>query len=140
MNRLIFSQGGQPIYLEDISSLQQHIEDFYLAVLNLLNRDTYIAPFLSRPIIHYRQENNVYVGNGRIFYQNFYCDFEGGNFELGDNESVWVCIDKRLIDNRLFKDGQTRACTEQFLAHVDVIDSGNFANFKLEELNVFSNS
>lgn len=142
MNRLLFSEGGQPVSLDDLQELQLRIENFYDSIVRLLMGTDRGKAFLSPYTVTGNLSDKITVGAGRIFFYDgfapFFCDFAGGTFAKEEGvDTVYICIDKSDADERLFKDGQIRPCRSFYSARLSVTPSGTFKNYDIFELSKF---
>lgn len=142
MNKLTFSSGGQPVYLDDLQSLQLQIDAVLTAILDLLQFSP-LKCFTSKEVIRSDFNGMSVVGSGRLFYRTdagkyIYCDFSGASFdpevEVGE---LYLCVNHENANERLFQDGQIRTCNEVYSAYWSVSPSGNEANIKFKDIPTF---
>lgn len=142
MNRLLFSEGGQPVGLDDLQELQLRIENLFDGFLGLLRGLKINSAFLSPYTVRSSAGDKFIISAGRIFFYDGYapifCDFDGGSFDKEEGvDTVYVCIDKSDRDERLFKDGKNRPCRSFYSARLSVTPSGSFKNYDIFELDYF---
>lgn len=133
MNRLIFSQGGQPVYLDDLQTLQDNgIADMATLMSALTDG---IDTFLLRPITLSKKDNSdttvttgsastttaIYtVKEGAAMVKGQLVSWPAVEMTLASsNTPLYLCIKRTNTDNRNFEDGQSRPCaiaTEAWIA------------------------
>lgn len=139
MNKLLFSEGGQPIYLEDLKMLQDNNQAMTKALLGtVMNQDEACllqpyqvtnsminAPDLSRTLT---------VAPGTLVYDGMLCPFEGAMVTVAKENSPWLCLQKVPTDLRVFEDGQQRYCQQAWTAYISTTAEGAEKSWKMEEL------
>lgn len=140
MNKLIISEGGQPVFLDDIFLLQQNSDVMFQAIIRLLSMGK--EAFLADKVVYYVQsvENDVtkvQVGSGTIFVEGMVLGFDARIFELTEGQEVYVCINKAQTDLRQFEDNQKRACRDTYTAVLSTTFYGAYKYYKLLDLEVF---
>lgn len=130
MNRLKFSEGGQPVYLDDLETLQANAAADTLTVAAALAQDN--ATFMLRPL------QMTYKGDDSVAGTMVYTVSAGSAMVKGElvswNETevtlalltdpVYLCVKRTETDIRTFEDGQARACGTNVEAWIGTSVSG----------------
>ena len=133
MNKLIISEGGQPVFLDDIFLLQQNSDAMFKAIINLLSMGK--EAFLADKVVYYVQSvedgvTKVQVGSGTVFVDGMALHFDPQIFELTEGQEVYVCINKGQTNIRQFEDNQHRACSETYSAILSTAGYGAYKKYK----------
>lgn len=141
MNKLIISEGGQPVVLEDLKLLQDNDQSLFKQLVKLLTGgiDTFLVSSVSVTTLGAVEGSTaVRVSPGTIYYDGGFYDFEGGDFEIRDGYALNVCLSRQETDMRIFEDEQQRACRETISAYLSPVSEGAYKSFVLDNLSVFS--
>ena len=120
MKKLKFNEGGQPIFLDDIQTLQNSMNSAVCAIVEaLLTSDWSVtgvtAAFLSDPT---RVANGGYV-SGWLYYDGNLLQYTNNLTYAIFAPSGYLNIYKTEADSRVMADGSTANCTETMYATVD---------------------
>lgn len=113
MIKNLFSEGGQPVFLDDLKLIQDNGVRMNSALLQALtgSNDAYLVEKYS-----YDDSGDVRtVYANAIVYEGEIIPFEGGEFSISDimtdpDQDVYVCIRESTTDARTFKDGTEHNC------------------------------
>lgn len=143
MNKIIFSEGGQPLFLNDIKLLQDNsLSVFTSLLLGIVGRGNNV--FLLHPytfdteiidedegIVRLTVHGNSIVINGEII------EFPSASFlntEVAEKGIVCVCIRRIQEDMRTFEDGQDKCCIEKATAYLSCETQGISEFYDITEL------
>lgn len=118
MNKMLFSEGGQPLYIDDLKTLQENPANQMSALLQALGANT--SAFL---LDRFQGElKKIDQGAATTMFQTKknWLVLNGVIYELKEttliahswNDPLYVGIRKSVSDVRTFEDGQERACRE----------------------------
>lgn len=152
MNRLIFSEGGQPVFLEDLKMLQDNMIDLILSLFpktdGLTGDDALIKSIDSmsvfataRHINTYPDANSEWVQAHKLITKNGIYDVsrkivaEGGTRRgSGKVLDCYYVLREETVENREFEDGVERPVVKSYTA--DIVEekpqSGTF--FKVRDV------
>lgn len=142
MNRLKFSEGGQPVYLEDLETLQANDAASMKQLLAALTggESVYLLQEVEGKLESVDVDKNestftVYAGAAMV------------NGELVDwgettvtvstwDDPLYLCLKRSETDNRVFEDGQTRACQTKVEGYISTDKSGVAESYLIWDLPV----
>ena len=138
MNRLKFSEGGQPVYLDDFKLLQDNSKDVTEKILAAICQGsrTMLLQKLTYRNVTAGGKQAIDVAGGCVFLEDD--DFvEWPETVLAGAQSiddVWLCV--RDVENcmRLFDDGQPRACYMRREGYLTTEPDGAATAVKLVQL------
>ena len=115
MNRLKFNEGGQPVYVDDLETLQENDTASMRQLLEALTGGVkaylltdWKTEFVSVDVEKSTTTTKIYAGTAVV----------DGEFVTWDDativvqswdDPIYLCIKRTETDNRVFEDGQTRA-------------------------------
>jgi len=140
MNRLVFNEGGQPIFLDDIKLLQDNDAGFNRQFLNAISGKS--SAFLFQPLdmkpLSVDQEKltttaKVYAGS--IVVAGEIIDFPESTVTVKTwSDPLYVCIKETENEEREFEDGQTRPCRKSVQAYISTSKDGAKVSYNVLEL------
>lgn len=140
MNRLVFNEGGQPIFLDDIKLLQENDAGFNRQFLNAISGKS--SAFLFQPLdmkpLSVDQEKltttaKVYAGS--IVVAGEIIDFPESTVTVKTwSDPLYVCIKETENEEREFEDGQTRPCRKSVQAYISTSKDGAKVAYNVLEL------
>ena len=140
MNRLVFNEGGQPIFLDDIKLLQDNDAGFNRQFLNAISGKS--SAFLFQPLdmkpLSVDQEKltttaKVYAGS--IVVAGEIIDFPESTVTVKTwSDPLYVCIKETENEEREFEDGQTRPCRKSVQAYISTSKDGAKISYNVLEL------
>ena len=132
--KLKFNDGGQPVYLDDLKTIQDNHFNVWKSMFGVMTMNT--EAFLMESVDkEYKSGGRVKVGSGEIVVNGVACRFEGK--ELTTSNPIYILIKRSNEDYREFADGQTRSCIETMTATLSTSTAGADTAYKLDELETF---
>ena len=142
MNKLIFNEGGQPVYIEDLKLLQDNNTLFTKAMMGVvLQREEaclmqpceVVTVGINTPDL----SANVEVPAGEIYYNGMLLPFEGKKLTIAKGAPLYICLKRTLTDLRTFENGQQHHCQEAWSASVETQNVGADKAFQLNNLKTY---
>lgn len=138
MNKLLFSEGGQPFYIDDIRLLQDNLFCFQATLLKLFMGEQDVC-LLSKCDVQTlgltgTLARRVKVPAGHLVVGGLIVPFAETTIEVPQGETVNVCLRRSESDIRVFEDGQERACSEIFMAYVSTTGTGASQSYDISSL------
>jgi hypothetical protein len=126
MKKLKFNNGGQPIYLDDIQTLQNSMSSAVagLVAALLMQNETgndITTAFLSKPT---RVKNGAYVG-GWAYYNGELLAYTNNLTPATPVPSGYLNIFVQEADTRTMADGTSATCSQTYYATVDSAQDAN---------------
>lgn len=138
MNRLKFSEGGQPIYLEDLQLLQDNEKSSAGQVLSALccGRSTML---FEKPTYQYTENEAgdfvIKVSQGTAFINGDFVSWRDAVIVGPQSEDdLWLCVREIPGDKRTFDDGQLRSCMVSREGYISADPAGAVVSYKLNSL------
>lgn len=141
MNRLLFSEGGQPVCLDDLKLLQDNEQEGIKLLLSALV-DTKV--FLLDKIKYDFTRDEV----GRLYYivkagtlvvDGELISWNDTKFNPVDITKLkYLCVRDIETDSRIFEDGQSRACVKAKEAYFSLSNEGASLSYNMLQLPVFA--
>ncbi len=140
MNRLLFNEGGQPIFLDDIKLLQDNDAGFNRQFLNAISgkSSAFLLQHLDMKPLSVDQEKltttaKVYAGS--IVVAGEIIDFPESTVTVKTwSDPLYVCIKETENEEREFEDGQTRPCRKSVQAYISTSKDGAKVSYNVLEL------
>lgn len=140
MNRLLFNEGGQPIFLDDIKLLQDNDAGFNRQFLNAISgkSSAFLLQHLDMKPLSVDQEKltttaKVYAGS--IVIAGDIIDFPETTVTVKTwYDPLYVCIKETEHEEREFEDGQTRPCRQSTQAYISTSKDGAKVAYNVLEL------
>lgn len=144
MNKMLFSNGGQPLYIDDLKTLQENPINQMSTLFQALGANTSafllerfqgeLKEFNERErIATFQSKKNWLVLNGIIYEIK-----ETTLVAHGTKDPLYVGVRKSTSDVRTFEDGQERACRETSEAFLTFEKTeGAFNVYEMETLSDF---
>ncbi len=118
MNNILFSEGGQPVYLDDLKALQDNPKERWEQFFRMISggRDEaylerYIE-FLEMDDFEGKQGRWFFISDGVLVTAEGHFPFEQQFIEVPEGETLYICLKRDKNDLRVFDDGESRHCTE----------------------------
>lgn len=136
MNKIIFSEGGQPVFLNDLETLQGNSFDMWKAMLGEMTMGA--ETFLLRDVTVTRGEGNkVTVGSGILVIDGMCCEFSGQTLTASTDDTIYLVVSRVEEDMRVFDDGQEHNCSATYQVTITTDNTGAPKYYPLEELRTF---
>lgn len=140
MNRLLFNEGGQPLFLDDIKLLQDNDAGFNRQFLNAISgkSSAFLLQYLDMKPLSVDQEKltttaKVYAGS--IVVAGEIIDFPESTVTVKTwSDPLYVCIKETENEEREFEDGQTRPCRKSVQAYISTSKDGAKVAYNVLEL------
>ena len=140
MNRLLFNEGGQPIFLDDIKLLQDNDASFNRQFLNVVTGDSpiFLIKRLESKLISV--DPSKLTTTAKIFANSVVLSGEIIDFPETTvtvrtwNDPVYVCVTETENEGREFEDGQERACRLSRQAYISTSKDGAKVAYNVLEL------
>ncbi len=118
MNKMLFSEGGQPLYIDDLKTLQENPTNQMSALLQALGANTSV--FLLERFQGELKKLNEGDKTTTFQTKKNWLVLDGIIYEIKEttlvahswNDPLYVGVRKSTSDVRTFEDGQERACRE----------------------------
>lgn len=119
MNKVLFNEGGQPIYLDDLSAIQDYGSDAVELLLSALGVDTDVTCFVKKPEVT-RDGTSATFSDGSLWVAGIgLVPLVGvANLDLGITGRAYVRVTVSEAMPRIFQDGQERATRKTAVATV----------------------
>lgn len=138
MHKLKISEGGQPIYLDDLALLQSNADDMVKTYSRVATGDAEV--YLMRPAVPKLVKKNEdgstvyqYSGGTLVIDHEMY-DYPAKEVTVPANGKVYICAEQVETDERLFDDGQKRPCRVEYRAKLAVTSDGASKAYELSDL------
>lgn len=142
MNRLKLNEGGQPVHLDDLETLQDNDKRSMKLLLDALTGGAE-AFLLKKPekslIWHVTDTGKVYytLKGGTLVVDGDFLEWPETDVETKTEESpVYLCVRETETDIRTFEDGQQRNCMETREVYVTDDPTGAETSYELDSLPV----
>lgn len=117
MNRLVFSEGGQPVCLDDLKLLQElFFESMKPFLKALVKTDVFILEdyiFQNSELDEEKGETKFTLLSGTLVVNGDFLTWPDTDLSIQDwNQPIYLCVKNVDSDMRLFEDGQSRNCTK----------------------------
>lgn len=138
MHKLKISEGGQPIYLDDLALLQSNADEMVKTYSRVATGDTGV--YLMRPavsaLVKINEDGSTvyqYTGGTLVIDHEMY-DYPAAEVTVPVNGKVYICAEQVETDKRLFDDGQERYCRVEYRARLAVTQDGASKAYELSGL------
>lgn len=138
MHKLKISEGGQPIYLDDLALLQSNADEMVKTYSRVATGDAEV--YLMRPAVPTLVNKNddgstvyQYSGGTLVIDHEMY-DYPAAEVTVPANGKVYICAEQVETDSRLFDDGQERYCRVKYSARLAVTSDGASKAYELSDL------
>lgn len=124
------------MYVDDLETLQENNLSMWKAMLGVMTMGA--KAFLLSDVEQERIDNNqISIGSGTVVIDGMLCPFEGKTLTVATKESVYLLVKRPDTDERVFEDGQMRACAESITVALGTDTTGADETYKLDELETF---
>lgn len=136
--KLLFHEGGQPVYIDDLKLMQDGQCGMWRTLLALFmgGAEACLLERADMQLLALTDDSgrDVLVGGGTLVVDGMTCPFPAARLLVPADGDVYVCIKRAETDSRQFEDGQERPCRETFTAYLSVTDAGAERAYRLAEL------
>lgn len=145
MNRLKFNEGGQPVYVDDLETLQENDTASMKRLLETLTGGVkaYLLADASAEIVSVDVDKSTTTGKihgGVAVVDGDFVAWDEATIVLQTwDDPIYLCIKRTETDNRTFEDGQTRACTVETKGYISTDKSGATESYNINDLPVMKN-
>lgn len=144
MNRLKFNEGGQPVYVDDLETLQENDTVSMKRLLETLTGGVKacLLADIKAEIVSVDVDKSTTTGK---FYGG--TAVVNGEFVVWDDvtlvlqswdDPIYLCIKREETDNRVFEDGQTRACAVETKGYISTDKSGATESYCIYDLPIMA--
>lgn len=144
MNKIKFSEGGQPVYLDDLQLLQDNDTSAMAALVKMLGNGENVFLFQKGgwDVIEQDESGVTVLIKAETFIANGeFLSWEDTNLQVPYNmieEPVYLCINTVEADRRQFDDGQERPCRIARKVYISQDNTGAAEYYNYYELPVLS--
>lgn len=139
MNKLIFSEGGQPVCLDDLKTLQDMIvETIKPLLLALVKTNVFILDdydFRNSEIDTEKMQTKFILSAGTLVVDGDFLSWPDTPLAIDNwNQPIYICVKNKEEDVRTFEDGQNRNCTQSKEVYVSTDSTGADQAYNLYNL------
>ena len=142
MNRLLFSEGGQPVCLDDLKLLQDNEQEGIKLLLSaLVDTKVFLLDKIKMDLPKRSEDGRVYftVKAGTLVVDGELLSWNDTKFSTADIAGPkYLCVRDIETDSRIFEDGQSRACVKAKEAYVSLSNEGASLSYDILQLPVFA--
>ena len=130
MNRLIFNEGGQPVFLDDLKLLQDNDTGFNHRLLEAItgSRQAFLLEQIEGKPVSVDQEKMTTtfdIAGGAIVVDGEFLDFPQTRITVNSwHDPLYICIKETPLEEREHQDGQVRACMLSRQAYLSADKTG----------------
>lgn len=139
MNKLIFSEGGQPVCLDDLKTLQDMIvETIKPLLLALVKTNVFILgdyDFINSEIDTEKMQTKFILSAGTLVVDGDFLSWPDTPLAIDNwNQPIYICVKNKEEDVRTFEDGQNRNCTQSKEVYASTDSTGADQAYNLYNL------
>lgn len=142
MNRLLFSEGGQPVCLDDLKLLQDNEQESIKLLLSaLVDTKVFLLDKIKMDLPKKSEDGRVYftVKAGTLVVDGELLSWNDTKFSTADIAiPKYLCVRDIETDSRIFEDGQSRACVKAKEAYFSLSNEGASLSYNMLQLPVFA--
>lgn len=142
MNRLLFSEGGQPVCLDDLKLLQDNEQESIKLLLSaLVDTKVFLLDKIKMDLPKKSEDGRVYftVKAGTLVVDGELLSWNDTKFSTADiAKHKYLCVRDIETDSRIFEDGQSKACVKAKEAYVSLSNEGASLSYNIFQLPVFA--
>lgn len=142
MNRLKFNEGGQPVYVDDLETLQENDVTSMKRLLETLTGGVkaYLLADVSAEVVSVDVDKSTTTGKihgGVAVVDGEFVAWDEATIVLQTwADPIYLCIKRTETDSRTFEDGQTRACAVETKGYISTDKSGATESYNINDLPV----
>lgn len=141
MNRLLFSEGGQPVCLDDLKLLQDNEQESIKLLLSaLVNTKVFLLDKIKYDFTRDEVGRLYYIVKaGTLVVDGELISWNDTKFNPVDITKLkYLCVRDIETDSRIFEDGQSRACVKAKEAYFSLSNEGASLSYNMLQLPVFA--
>lgn len=140
MNRLLFSEGGQPVCLDDLKLLQDNEQEGIKLLLSaLVDTKVFLLDKIKMDLPKRSEYVYFTVKAGTLVVDGELLSWNDTKFSTADiARPKYLCVRDIETDSRIFEDGQSRACVKAKEAYVSLSNEGASLSYDILQLPVFA--
>ncbi len=143
MNRLIFSNGGQPLFLGDFKLMQDNDAESMKTLLDALGcgNTAFLlkAPEVTDVSAGTGAGTHATVKGGTAVVDGEFLTWADTEITVKDwHAPIYLCVTETETDSRIFEDGQERACVKSRDVYVGTDNSGAAVSYDITALPLLS--
>lgn len=142
MNRLLFSEGGQPVCLDDLKLLQDNEQESIKLLLSaLVDTKVFLLDKIKMDLPKKSEDGRVYftVKAGTLVVDGELLSWNDTKLSIADiAKDKYLCVRDIETDSRIFEDGQSRACVKAKEAYFSLSNEGASLSYNMLQLPVFA--
>ena len=142
MNRLLFSEGGQPVCLDDLKLLQDNEQESIKLLLSaLVDTKVFLLDKIKMDLPKKSEDGRVYftVKAGTLVVDGELLSWNDTKFSIADiAKDKYLCVRDIETDSRIFEDGQSRACVKAKEAYFSLSNEGASLSYNMLQIPVFA--
>lgn len=142
MNRLLFSEGGQPVCLDDLKLLQDNEQESIKLLLSaLVDTKVFLLDKIKMDLPKKSEDGRVYftVKAGTLVVDGELLSWNDTKFSIADiAKDKYLCVRDIETDSRIFEDGQSRACVKAKEAYFSLSNEGASLSYNMLQLPIFA--
>lgn len=145
MNRLKFNEGGQPVYVDDLETLQENDTVSMKRLLETLTGGVKacLLADIKAEIVSVDVDKSTTTGKfygGTAVVNGEFVAWDDVTLVLQSwDDPIYLCIKREETDNRVFEDGHTRACVVETKGYISTDKSGATESYNINDLPVMKN-
>ena len=139
MNKLIFSEGGQPVCLDDLKTLQDMIVEtikpllLALAKTNVFLLDDY--DFRNQEVDTEKMQTKFTLSAGTLVVDGDFLSWPDTSLAIDNwSQPIYICVKNKEEDVRVFEDGQSRNCIQSKEVYASTDSTGADQAYNLYNL------
>lgn len=144
MNRLKFNEGGQPVYVDDLETLQENDTAGMKRLLETLTGGVkaYLLSAVSAEVVSAdvdKSTTTAKIHGGVAVVDGEFVSWDDTTVVLQTwDDPIYLCIKRTETDNRTFEDGQTRACVVETKGYISTDKSGATESYRVYDLPIMA--
>lgn len=144
MNRLKFNEGGQPVYVDDLETLQENDTASMKRLLETLTGGVkaYLLSDVSAEVVSVdvdKSTTTAKIHGGVAVVDGEFVSWDDTTIVLQSwADPIYLCIKRTETDNRTFEDGQTRACVVETKGYISTDKSGATESYCMYDLPIMA--
>lgn len=144
MNRLLFSEGGQPVCLDDLKLLQDNEQESIKLLLSaLVDTKVFLLDKIKTVFVTKSESEDgmpyLIVKAGALVVDGELLSWNDTKFSMTDfAKQKYLCVRDIETDSRIFEDGQSRACVKAKETYVSLSNEGASLSYNIFQLPVFA--